>query len=199
MLRTGLRSILLLLVLVLAACATAPGRVSKLHDLPEAEPDPFAFLGITFPAGVAVKASVITSREAGLTWQVLACAEHENVVGFVPHRDVDYVNLYLVQQASAVGPAGARRYLVAELWRYRPAAAVKICHRWVIWQDDMGRPPSRAEYAVLIENFGNLVLDQRIVDIDASVLERLVGFSAAAVEFFSDHPPENRGEGSPTT
>ena len=180
-----MRSILLPCVLALAACATAPIRAPRVPDLPEAEPDPLAFLGIAFPTGVAVKASVITARGAGVSWQVLACAEHENVVGFVPPCDMDYVNLYLVQQIPGVDLPGASRYLVTELWRYRPAAGVKIRHQWVIWQDDPRMPPSRADYTVLVEDLSNRVLEQRSAGIEPGVLERLIGFHAMAVEFFS--------------
>jgi hypothetical protein len=193
------RSILLLLAPLLVSCATAPVRTAKAPDLPEAEPDPLAILGIAFPTGVLVKASVITSRDAGMSWRVLACAEHENVVGFVPARDADYVNVYLGQQLSAADPTGESRYLVVELWRYRLAASVKICHRWVIWQDDPEEPPSRADYSVLIEDFQNLVLDHRHADLDASVLERLVGFHAMAVEFFKEHPPAHPDARGPVT
>ena len=191
-----MRSILLFFALTLAACATAPVRTPKAPDLPEADPDPIAFLLIALPSGVPVKASVITSKPAGLSWQVLGCEEHESVVGFVPPRDADYVNLYLVQQIPAADPSAAIRYLVAELWRYRPAARVKICHQWVIRQDDPRLPPARADYTVIIEDFENRVLEQRSADVPASALERLIEFHARAVEFFREHPPEHPDDGS---
>jgi hypothetical protein len=115
----------------------------------------------------------------------------------VPARDADYVNVYLGQQLSAADPTGESRYLVVELWRYRLAASVKICHRWVIWQDDPEGPPSRADYSVLIEDFQNLVLDHRGAALEAPVLERLLGFHATAIEFFEEHPPAHPFPGGP--
>lgn len=171
-------------------------RTRDLRDLAEAAPDPLALLGIGIPTGVAVEAYEIVSRDAGMTWRVLSCAEHENVAGFVPARDVDYVNLYLVEQTTVVDPSTARRYLVAELWRYRPSAGLKICHQWVIWQDAPTAPPSRADYAVLVEDLQNVVLDRLPVKIEAAVLEQLVGFYACVISFFEAHPPNDFGAGA---
>src|SRR5512136_2077884 len=100
-------AILLAIVPLLVSCATAPVRAPVVPDLREAEPDPLAFLGIAFPIGVPVRASVITTRPAGVTSEILACVEHENVVGFVPLHDVDFVNLYLVRQSAGSGPMQA--------------------------------------------------------------------------------------------
>jgi hypothetical protein len=187
-----LRSILLPCVLALAACATQPASVPEAPQLPEAEPDPLAFLGIAFPAGAPVRALVITTRPAGVTSEVLACTEHENVVGFVPPHDVDFVNLYFVQQFPGNGPMRALpRYLVAELWHYRPSASVKIRHQWVIWQDEPPLPPSRADYTVLIEDFTNRVIEERTAGIAPGVLGELAHFYTDAVDFFIEHPPEN--------
>jgi hypothetical protein len=159
-------------------------------DLAEAEPDPLAFLGIAFPTGVPVMVSVILTKPAGITSEVLACVEHENVVGFVPSSDVDFVNLYLVRQYAGVRPVEEPpRYLAVELWRYRPSAGVKICHQWVIWQYEPDLPPSRVTYAVLIEDFQNVVLDRRPVEVGPDVLSRVARFYADAVEFFNRHPP----------
>jgi hypothetical protein len=192
------RAILIVIVPMLVSCATAPVHAPGALDLAEAEPDPLAFLGIAFPAGVPVRASVITTQPAGITSEVLACVEHENVVGFVPHRDVDFVNLYLVRQSPGSGPMQAPpRYLVAELWHYRPTAGVKIRHQWVIWQDDPPLPPSRAEYAVLIEDFTNRVIEERTAGIEPGVLGELARFYADAVEFFTEHPPENTDAAGP--
>jgi hypothetical protein len=192
------RAILLLCVLALCGCASEPVRGPAVPDIPEAEPDPLAFLGTAFPTGVAVTASTITSRAAGMSWDVLACVEHENVVGFIPEHDVDFVNLYLVRQSSVGDPTREPpRYLVVDLWRYRPAAGVKICHRWVTWQAEPPLPPSRADYAVLIEDFDNRVIGERIVGIEPDVLDELARFYADAVEFFTDHPPENPDEAAP--
>ena len=191
-------AILLVVVPMLVSCATAPVRAPVVPDLPEAEPDPLAFLAIAFPAGVPVRASVITTQPAGVTSEVLACVEHENVVGFVPPRDVDFVNLYLVRQRSDGDSKQAPAcYLVAELWQYRPAAGVKVRHQWVIWQDEPPLPPSRADYAVLIEDFDNRVLEERTAVIEPGVLGELARFYAEAVEFFTLHPPENQDEAGP--
>jgi hypothetical protein len=192
------RSILILFVALLASCATAPIRTAKAPDLPEAEPDPLAFLGIAFPIGVAVKASVITTWPVGVTSEVLACAEHENIVGFIPDRDVDFVNLYLVRQSSGDDLLQAPpRYLSVELWHYRPSASVKIRHQWVIWQDEPPLPPSRADYAVLIEDFGNRIIGECTAGIDPGVFEQLARFYAEAVRFFNEHPPENPQAANP--
>lgn len=174
-------------------------RTRDIRDLAEAAPDPLALLNVALPTGVAVEAYEIFSRDAGMSWRVLACAEHENAVGFVPACDVDYVNLYLVEQATATEPSSVRRYLVAELWRYRPAAGVKICHQWVIWQDEPALAPSRADYAVLIEDLQNVVLDRRAVRIGDAVLERLARFSADAFAFFEANPPGDSGAGTITS
>jgi hypothetical protein len=178
-------------LLLLAACTTAPVRTHRAADLPEAEPDPLALIRIAFPAGVPVAASVITTKPVGTTSEVLSCVEHENVVGFVPASDVDFVNLYLVRQH----PGDRRfedppRYLVVELWRYRPAADVKVRHQWVIWQDEPPLAPSRADYSVVIEDFGNRVLSERSVGMDPAVLERIGRFFTDAIVFFSEHPPQ---------
>jgi hypothetical protein len=180
----------LAVVLALAACATAPSRAPRTAELPEAEPDPLAFLAGAFPTGAPVRASVITIQPAGVTSEVLACVEHENVAGFVPTDDVDFANLYLVRQTQAADPAGRSRYLSVELWRYRPTKGVKICHQWVIWQDDPAVPPNRATYAVLIEDFQNAVLDRRAWSIEPGVLDRLARFYDDAVGFFTVHPPQ---------
>jgi hypothetical protein len=135
-------------------------------------------------------ASVISTKPAGITSEVLACVEHKNVVGFVPSSDVDFVNLYLVRQYAGVRPVEEPpRYLAVELWRYRPSAGVKICHQWVIWQYEPDSPPSRATYTVLIEDFQNVVLDRRSVEVGPDALARAARFYANAVEFFSRHPP----------
>jgi hypothetical protein len=178
------------ILLLLAACATAPVRAPSTADLPEAEGEPLAFLSIAFPIDVPVKASVIMTKPVGITSEILACVEHENVVGFVPPSDVDFVNLYLVRQTRAVDPAVESRYLVVESWRYRPSAGVKICHQWVIWQDDPSVGPGRATYAVLVEDFENVVLDRRALDVEPDVLARLAVLYDHAVAFFSTHPPQ---------
>lgn len=157
--------------------------------LREAKPEPLGFLRITFPIDVPVRASVILTKPAGITSEVLACAEHDNVVGWVPAGDVDFVNLYLVRQTRTDDPAGECRYLVMELWRYRRSAGVKVCHQWVTWQDDPSTPPGRATYAVIVEDFENVVLDRRAVDVEPEVLARLAVRYDEAVAFFSEHPP----------
>ena len=184
------RAILIVIVPMLVSCATAPVHAPGALELAEAEPDPLAFLGIAFPAGVPIRASVITTQPAGITSEVLACVEHENVVGFVPSSDVDFVNLYLVRQYAGVRPVEEPpRYLAVELWRYRPSVGVKICHQWVIWQYEPDSPPSRVTYAVLIEDFQNVVLDRRPVEVGPDELARIARFYADAVEFFNRHPP----------
>ncbi len=193
-----LRSIQLLLVPLLVSCATAHVRAPVVPDLPEAEPDPLAFLGIVLPTGTPVRASVITSWPVGVTSEVLACVEHENVVGFVPQRDVDFVNLYFVRQSVGGEPMRAPpRFLVAELWQYRPTAGVKIRHQWVIRQDEPPLAPSGVVYAVMIEDFTNRVIEERTAGIEPGVLEQLARFYADAVEFFNEHPPEDPTERIP--
>ncbi len=82
--------------------------------------------------------------------------------------------------------------------RHRPSTAgVKIRHQWVIWQDDPPLPPSRAEYAVLIEDFTNRVIEERTAGIEPGILGELARFYADAVEFFTEHPPENTDAAGP--
>ena len=133
---------------------------------------------------------MILTKPTGITSEVLACVEHENVIGWVPTDDIDFVNLYLVRQIRTADPAGESRYLVVESWRYRPSAGVKICHQWVIWQDDQSNPPGRATYAVLVEDFENVVLDRRALDIEPDVLAQLAVLYDDAIGFFKDHPPQ---------
>ena len=196
--RAHRRVLLIVIVPMLVSCATAPIPAPFALERAEAEPDPLAFLGIAFPAGATVRASVITTQPAGVTSEVLACVEHENIVGFVPPRDVDFVNLYLVRQSSGGGTMRAPPcYLVVELWLYRPSTSVKIRHQWVIWQDEPPLPPSRADYAVLIEDFTNRVIGERTAGIGPDVLGELARFYAAAVEFFTEHPPKNPDDAAP--
>ncbi|OHD67565.1 MAG: hypothetical protein A2177_12375 [Spirochaetes bacterium RBG_13_68_11] len=67
----------------------------------------------------------------------------------------------------------------------------------MIWQDEPTLPPSRAAYLLLIEDFTNRVIEERTAGIEPGVLEQLARFYADAVEFFTEHSPENTDAAGP--
>jgi hypothetical protein len=186
--RTGVKSaatlwktVVPLMLSLLVGCAGLAG-VEQAPDLSTLSIDPQSFTRITLRDGVKIETAVIHSGAArpGVRWVVVQYVEQENRKGFVPQRESEYANLYLVGEVQGGGADGGvlrDRYLVAELWRYDPGRGIKTCHQWTIWEDETQSGRRRASFRLLVEDFGNVLLGERQIEMDGPTLERLGQFS----------------------
>lgn len=183
---------LLLLAAPLGACQVRPPALPAEADLRGVTMDPRRFASIVPQDDIEIRMALIQPADkpaSRLLWLALEYIERENTKGFVPDREMEYTNLYLVSQLEQ-SPDGSRhlrgRYLVAELWHYLPARGIKSCHQWTIWEDDPASPPGRASFRVLVEDFDNLVLGEvSQAPLDPLTLDRLGAFYREVKEFFA--------------
>jgi hypothetical protein len=109
-------------------------------------------------------------------WYVVGYREHENRKGFVPGRESEFTNLFLVSEVEWTGEHGGSvkgRYLVVESWHYYLAQGIKTCHQWIIWESDPQSGPARASFHLLVEDFNNVFLGERRAPLDSQTLKRL--------------------------
>ena len=162
---------------LLAACLPSTG-VARKPDLSKLEMDPSKFLKIALRDDVQVRtAEIQAGRGVPRTrWYVVGYSEHDNRKGFVPDRESEYANLFLVSEVERSGEAGVNvkgRYLVVELWHYYLTRGIKTCHQWIIWEDDPRAVPSRASFQLLAEDFNNVFLEERRAPLDPQTLKHL--------------------------
>jgi hypothetical protein len=174
-------TVALAIVCLLGACA-GPSGVARAPDWSTLEIDPQRFTRIVLRDGVPIETAAIRAGAArpDTRWVVVQYVEQENRKGFVPPREAEYANLYLVGEVERAGKESGTlrdRYLVVELWHYYPARGIKTCHQWIIWEDEGQSRPTRASFRFLVEDFGNVFLGEREVQMDAPTLERLGDFT----------------------
>ncbi len=194
--------LVVLFATALASCAHHSITPAPTPDISSLEMNPSKFVAITLRTDVEVKVTVIDTATAARTHArayVLEYQEQENRKGFIPERDAEYVNLFLVRQANgtSVGRDGAQnRYLVVDLWRYYPERGIKTCHQWTIWEGDPERRPTRASFRFLVEDLNNVVLDERSVSLHAHTLALLGDFYVKTKRFLANKVRARPGKAS---
>jgi hypothetical protein len=172
----------ILTAVVLASCASPFASPVPAPDLPTLDVNPLKFATIVLRPDVEVKTTVLGAAipaTARTHWYVLEYQEQENRKGFVPEREAEYVNLFLVSQVERIGADHdivRNRYLVVDLWGYSPTRGIKTCHQWTIWEDDPKERPTRATFRFLIEDFNNVFLGERNAPVDARAVAQLGDF-----------------------
>jgi hypothetical protein len=175
----------------LASCLAPSASVMHRPDLSRLEMDPSRFRVIALRDDLEIKTAVIHAEKGAkprTLWHVLEYVEHENRRGFVPDRESEYTNLFLVNEVERTDEQGAivrRRYLVVDLWRYYPAQGIKTCHQWTIREDDLPSARTHASFQFLVEDFDNVFLEERVVSLDPLALERLGDFYQKVKAFLS--------------
>ena len=166
----------------LASCHQSSGKVVREPDLSQLEMDPSKFTRLALRDDVEVKTEELQAGRGAAPrtrWYVVGYREHENRKGFVPDRESEYTNLFLVSEVEWTGEhAGTLegRYLVVESWHYYLDRGIKTCHQWVIWESDPQTASSRASFHLLVEDFNNVLLGERRAPLDAQTVKRLEGF-----------------------
>ena len=163
---------------LLVSCLPSSAGVIHTPDLSKLEMDPSKFLKITPREEVQVRTAEIQARRGAprTRWYVVEYREHDNRKGFVPDREAEYANLFLVSEVENAGQARVNvkaRYLIVELWRYYLTQGVKTCHQWTIWEDDPQAALSRASFRLLVEDFNNVFLGERRAPLDLRTLKHL--------------------------
>jgi hypothetical protein len=167
---------------LLASCHQSPTKVVREPDISQLELDPSKFTRLTLRDDAEVKTEEIQAGRGAAPrtrWYVVAYREHENRKGFVPDRDSDFTNLFLVSEVEWTGERGGHlkgRYLVVESWHYDLAQGIKTCHQWIIWESDLQTEPARASFQLLVEDFNNVLLGERRAPLDPQTLKRLQEF-----------------------
>jgi hypothetical protein len=176
---------------LLSACVPPSANVTDRLDLSKLEMDPSRFLTIALRDDIEIKTAVIHTETAATRrtlWYVLEYIEQENRKGFAPDRESEYTNLFFVNQVQRAAEGGAsvrRRYLIVDSWRYYPAQRVKTCHQWTIQEDDPSTAVTRASFQFLVEDFNNVLLEERVVSLDPQAVERLGDFYQRVKGFLS--------------
>jgi hypothetical protein len=162
--------------------------------------NPLKFEMIALRTDVEVKATALGAAPAATArarWYVLEYQEHENLKGFIPEREAEHVNLFLVSQVEHVGAdrdVVRDRYLVVDLWHYDPARGIKTCHQWTIWEDDPGERPTRAAFRFLIEDFNNVFLEERSAPVDSRAVVQLGDFYLKTKRLLLDKVRKSPGD-----
>lgn len=173
---------ILLVAFLLASCAPSSTTQVPAPDFSTLEMNPLKFEMISLRSDVEIKATLLDAAPAATArarWYVVEYQEHENRKGFVPERDEEYVNLFLVSEVERVGrdhDVARSRYLVVDLWHYYPSRGIKTCHQWTIWEDKPGERPTRAAFRFLIEDFNNVFLGERSAPMDSRAVAQLGDF-----------------------
>ncbi len=191
--RAGCLAILCLLV----SCASYAS-MPDMADVSKLEMDPQKFMGITPREDIEIGTAVIRGAAAAMSrtrWVVLQYVEQENKKGFIPERESQYANLFLVREVEGGdGDAGdiRDRYLVVDLWHYYPRDGIKTCHEWKIWEDDVNSRPTRASFRLLVEDFNNVFLGERHASLETQTIERLGDFYLKVKGFFARRVKDRR-------
>ena len=178
----GFCAVALVAACFLASCHHPPAKVTRAPDLSQLEMDPSKFTRLALRGDVEIKMEEVQAgrRAAPRTrWYVVGYREHENRKGFVPDRESEYTNLFLVSEVEWTGDHSGTvkgRYLVVESWHYYLAQGIKTCHQWVIRESNPQTAPSRASFHLLVEDFNNVFLGERHAPLDAHTLKRLEDF-----------------------
>jgi hypothetical protein len=171
-----------MMTFLLASCAPSSTTQGPTLDFSTLEINPLKFEMIALRTDVEAKATVLGAAPAATArarWYVLEYQERENRKGFVPKRETEHVNLFLVSQVEQIGAdrdVVRDRYLMVDLWHYYPARGIKTCHQWTIWEDDPKERPTRAAFRFLIEDFNNVFLGERNAPVDARAVAQLGDF-----------------------
>jgi len=165
----------------LASCLPSSAGVRRAPDLSTLEMDPAKFMRIALRNDVQVGMAEIQAGKGaapGTRWYLVGYREHTNRKGFVPDRETEYANLFLVSEVQRLGERGIvkSRYLVVESWRYYPTQRIKTCHQWTIWEDDPETAPTRASFQLLVEDLNNVFLGDRRAPLDSPTLKHLGDF-----------------------
>lgn len=166
----------------LASCHQPSAKATPAPDLSQLEMDPSKFTRLALRDDVEVKTEELQAGRGAAPrtrWYVVGYREHENRKGFVPDRESEYTNLFLVSEVEWTGDHSGTlkgRYLVVESWHYYLARRIKTCHQWVFWESDPQTAPSRASFHLLVEDFNNVFLGERHAPLDAETLKRLEDF-----------------------
>jgi len=186
---------------VLTSCAS-PSIVTRMPDVSNLNVDPQKFLTIVLRDDIEIETAVIRASAAAMSrsrWLVLQYVEQENRKGFVPDRESEYANLFLVREVQAGGGHGGAvrdRYLVVDLWHYYPRDGIKTCHEWTVWEDDGESVPARASFRLLVEDFNNVFLGEQHASLDPRTVELLGGFFLKAKGFFARRAKDLRIDAS---
>ncbi len=196
------RVAVLVAVCLLASCTSVPSGL-KAPDLAKVQMDPQKFMTITLRNDIEIETVVIRGAPPAMArtrWLVLQYVEQENKKGFVPHRESEYANLYLVRAVEAGGEDGGAvrdRYLVVELWHYYPGEGIKTCHQWTVWEDDVNSRPTRGSFRMLVEDFDNVFLGEGHASLETRTVELLGEFYLKVKEFFTRRVKDQRVVANP--
>jgi hypothetical protein len=177
------------LLLSLASCASLTGRRVGRIDPADIRIDPTECTRITLRDDVPITAQTIDERSvlAGQTMALLQYVElTEGDVTRVDQKKT-YANIYLVSKVQVdegETQTVAYRYLVTDLWRFYPKEGIKVCFQWMIWEEVLGEPATRATLRVLIEDYGGLFVDEHEIVIDDSALAALRAYYEGTREAF---------------
>lgn len=186
--------------LLLASCLAPSANVALAPDLADLKMDPLKFRTIVLRERVEVKTSALgaaTTAMARTRWYVLEYQERENRKGFVPDREAEYANLFLVSRVERVAAdreVVRNRHLVVDVWHYYPSRGIKTCHQWTVWEDDPQAHPTRASFQFLIEDFDNVFLGERSTPLDAHAITQLGEFYVTAKRLLLERAKGVRGD-----